>query len=77
MVKDLPATAGDRRSVGRSLAWEDPLEEEVATHSSILAWKVSQTEEPGRLLYGVAKSWTRLSDLAHMHRAMSKGNSFL
>ena len=33
----------------RSLAWEDPLENTVATHSSILAWKIPWTEEPGRL----------------------------
>ena len=33
----------------RSLDWEDPLEKEMATHSSILAWKIPWTEEPGRL----------------------------
>ena len=33
----------------RSLGWEDPLEEGMATHSSILAWRVSWTEEPGGL----------------------------
>ena len=33
----------------RSLGWEDPLEEETATHSRILAWKIPWTEEPGRL----------------------------
>ena len=33
----------------RSLSWEDPLEKEMATHSSILAWKIPWTEEPGRL----------------------------
>ena len=33
----------------RSLGWEDPLEEEKATHSSILAWKIPWTEEPGGL----------------------------
>ena len=33
----------------RSLGWEDPLEEETATHSSILAWKIPWTEEPGGL----------------------------
>ena len=33
----------------RSLGWEDPLEKEMATHSSILAWKISRTEEPGGL----------------------------
>ena len=32
-----------------SLGWEDPLEKEMATHSSILAWRISWTEEPGRL----------------------------
>ena len=33
----------------RSLGWEDPLEEEVATHSSILAWRIPWTEESGGL----------------------------
>ena len=33
----------------RSLGWEDPLEKEMATHSSTLAWKTPWTEEPGRL----------------------------
>ena len=33
----------------RSLDQEDPVEEEMATHSSILAWRIPQTEEPGRL----------------------------
>ena len=33
----------------QSLSWEDPLEEGMATHSSILAWKIPWTEEPGRL----------------------------
>ena len=44
MVKNLPANAGD---VGLSLGQEDPLEEEMATCSSILAWKIPWTEEPG------------------------------
>ena len=35
--------------LGRSLGWEDPLEEGVATHSRILAWRIPSTEEPGRL----------------------------
>ena len=42
----------------QSLAQEDPLEWEMATQSSILAWNISGTEEPG----GVTKSWTQLSD---------------
>ena len=33
-----------------SLGWEDPLEEGMATHISILAWRIAQTEEPGGLL---------------------------
>ena len=33
----------------RSLGWEDPLEKEMTTHSSTLAWKIPWTEEPGRL----------------------------
>ena len=33
----------------QSLGWEDPLEEEMATHSIILAWEIPWTEEPGRL----------------------------
>jgi len=49
MVKNPPANAGDAGNVGSILGWEDPLKEEVATHSSILAWKILQTEEPGRL----------------------------
>ena len=41
----------------RSLGREDPLEEEMATHSSVLAWRIPRTEEPGRLQFmGLAKS---------------------
>ena len=47
----------------RPLSQEDPLEKEIATHSSILAWRVSGTEEPGELQsMGLQKSQTRLSD---------------
>ena len=47
---------------------EDPLEEVMATHSSILAWKVPWTEESGRLQsMGLQRSQTQLSDLAQMH----------
>ena len=45
-VKDLPAKAGDP---ARLLDQEDPLEKGMATNSSILAWKIPWTEEPGRL----------------------------
>ena len=49
MVKNLPANAGDTRNMSLILGWEDSLEEGVATHSSILAWRMPWTEEPGRL----------------------------
>ena len=47
MVKSLPANAGDARDAGLIPGWEDPLEEEMATHSSILTWKIPWAEEPG------------------------------
>ena len=46
MVKHLPTT---RETRVQSLGWEDPLEKEMATHSSILAWRIPWMEEPGRL----------------------------
>ena len=49
VTKNLPAKAGDTSDVGSVSGWEDPLELEIATHSSILAWKIPWTEEPGRL----------------------------
>ena len=50
-----------------SLRWEDPLQEEMATHSSILAWEIPWTEEPGRLQFMRSESRTRLSTHAHTH----------
>ena len=47
-VKNLPAM---QKTWVRSLGWEDPLEEGMATHSSILAWRIPWTKEPGRLQY--------------------------
>ena len=44
MVKNLPAM---QETWVRSLGWEDPLEEGMATHSSILAWRTPWTKEPG------------------------------
>ena len=44
----------------QSLGREDPLEEGMATHSSILAWIIPWTEEPGRLKSTRSQSWTRL-----------------
>ena len=48
MVKCLPAMQKTRV---QSLGWEDPLEKEMTTHSSILAWKIPQTEDPGSLQF--------------------------
>ena len=47
----------------QSLGWEDPLEKEMATHSSILAWEIPLTREPGELQsMGSEKSQTQLSN---------------
>ena len=54
MAKNLPANAGDVRDVGSiPVGQEDPLEEETATYSSILAWKIPWAEEPG----GLQRPW--------------------
>ena len=68
MVKGLPVM---QETQVRSLAWEDPLEKGMAIHSSILAWRIPRTEEPGGLpviVHGVTKSqpqleWSTLSQL--------------
>ena len=56
MVKNLPAV---RETWVQSLGQEDPLEKGMTTHSSILAWRIPWTEEPGRLqCMGSLNSWT-------------------
>ena len=67
MVKHLPTV---RETWVRSLGWEDPLEKEMATHSSTLAWKIPWTEERSRLQSRVAKSWTWLSDFTSSLQTM-------
>ena len=59
VVKNLPANARDASSIPGQ---EDPLEEGMATHVSILAWRIPLTEEPGGLQFMGPQSWTRLSD---------------
>ena len=49
VVKNLPTSAGDVRDAVQSLCWEDPLEEGVNTHASMLVWRIPWTEEPGGL----------------------------
>ena len=59
-VRSLPAMWQARV---QSLGWEYPLEKEMATHSSILAWRIPWTEEPGgATVHGVTKSRTQMSD---------------
>ena len=48
-VKNLPAMQETQEIWVQFLGWEDPLEESTATHSSILAWRIPRTEEPGGL----------------------------
>ena len=59
MVKRLP---GMRETRVWSLGPEDPLEKEMATHSSILAWRLPGTEEPGELQSMELQSQTQLSE---------------
>ena len=60
LVKNPPAM---RETWVRSLGWEDPLEEDTATRSSILAWRIPMDREAwGATVQGVTKSQTRLSD---------------
>ena len=62
MVKNLPAML---ETWVRFLGWEDPLEECMAIHSSILAWRILMDRGAGRLQSsGVAKSWTQLKCLS-------------
>ena len=63
MVKNLPAV---QETQVQSLGWEDPLEKRMATHASIVAWRIPRTEEPGRLQSMSCMSWTRLSN-SHFH----------
>ena len=48
-MKNPPSNAGDTKDMGSILEWEDPLQKRMATHSSILAWEIPWTEEPGEL----------------------------
>ena len=58
-VKNLPAM---RETGVQSLGQEDPLEKRMATHSSVLAWEIPWTEEPGGLQFVGSQSRTRLSN---------------
>ena len=63
MVKNPPANAGDRETQIRSLGWEDPQEEDMATHSNILAWRNPMDRRAWwAVVHGFAKSQTQLSN---------------
>ena len=68
MEKNLPTNAGDVRDWGSSLqvtGWEDPLEKCMTTHCSILAWRIPQTEDPGRLRGHTDLDTTEATQHAH------------
>ena len=64
MVKNLPDKTGDKGDLSSIPRLKDPLEEGMATHSSILAWKISWTEEFGELQFVGLQTQTRLRGLS-------------
>ena len=68
MVKNLPAVQETQETWVQSLGWEDPLEKEMATHSSILAWRIPWMEEPGYsdLVLAAAYSTSSVFQTQHM-----------
>ena len=70
MVKNLPAV---RETQVQSLCQEDPLEKEMATHSSILIWEIPWTEEPGRLQSWGRKELDTTERLTHSLVTLSRG----
>ena len=67
-MKNPPAMLETQETWVQSLGQEDPLEEGMATHSSILAWKIPWTEEPGGLQPMDSQSQTRLKRPSTAHR---------
>ena len=70
VMKNPPAKAGDMRDRFWSLSWEDPLEEGMATYSSILTWRILWTEQPGGLQSIALQSQALLStwESTHTHK---------
>ena len=64
MVKNLPANTRGIRDMGSILGWEDALEEGMAIYSSILAWRIPWTEEPG----GLQSTGSQRVEQAHRSR---------
>ena len=68
MVTNLPANAGDATDARSIPESEDPLEQEMATHSNILAWEIPRTEEPGRLQSMGLQKESDTTEQSHTHR---------
>ena len=62
MVQTVKNLAPVQETQAKSLGWEDPLDKGMHIHSSILAWRIPWTEEPGTTVNGVTKSWTWLTN---------------
>ena len=68
VVKNLPANAGDIRDTGSIPVWGGSLQEGMATHSSILAWRIPWTDGAWRTTVYRSQSQTRLKQLRRMHQ---------
>ena len=73
MANYSPTNAGNAGTQVQCLGQEDPLEKEMATHSSILAYKIKWTEEPGGLQSIESQSQTWLNDHAHIYACIIYG----
>ena len=71
VLKNPPANSEDKRDMVRSLGWEDPLEEDMATHSSIFAWRIPWTEEPGGL-QSTGHNWSNLAHALFFKSCLTK-----
>ena len=71
MVKKPPASAGDKRNAGLIPGSEDPLKGEMATRSSILAWRIPWTEETGGLQSMGGKESDTTEETAHTQYSLS------
>ena len=74
MIKNPPAMQELQETQVQCLGWEDPLKEEMATHSRILAWRIPRTEDPGGLQFLGSQTQTRLKQLSmHGHNSAVEG----
>ena len=74
MVKNFPANAGDTEMGVQPLGEEDPLEEEMATHSSILAWKIPWTESMGS--QSIRQDWATVYTHNYPESREGKGGGY-